>query len=210
MSEQEKNIERFRGQVALLLVCKHATAIATAWVFLWGTVVLLLRAIAGVGNEVLLWGLAGLPLAVVIAWFVARRQLPGRSAVRSLLDGHNHCGGLLMAAEEVDVGLWKDNVHAPRLPRVRWQGERAFGLLGFGAAFLIGSFLVPQKFAVGGDSRLDVEDKIQRLTQQVQVLKEEKVLDAARADEMQKKLGQLKDESCGSDPVKTLESIDRV
>ncbi len=210
MSEQEKNIERFRVRVALLLVCKHATTLATIWVFLWGTVVLLLRAIAGVSNEVLLWGLAGLPLGVVAAFFIARRQLPNRSAVRSLLDGHNHCGGLLMAADELDVGAWKENVKTPAMPRVRWRGERAWGLLALGAAFLLGSFLVPQRFAAAGDNTLNVEDKVQRLTQQVQVLKEEKILDPARAEEMQKKLGQLKDESRGSDPVKTLESIDRV
>jgi hypothetical protein len=210
MSEQEKNIDRFRGQVAFLLVCKHATALATVWAFLWGMLVLLLRASAGVGNEVLLWGLAGLPLAVVIAYFLTRRQLPQRSAIRSLLDGHNHCGGLLMAAEEMDVGSWKDIIHAPRVPRLRWQDKRSWGLLALGLAFLAGCFLVPQKFAVAGDNRLDVTDKVEHLTQQVEVLKEEKILDAARGEELQKKLEQLRDDSSGKDPVKTLESIDRV
>jgi hypothetical protein len=210
MSEQETNIERFRGQLAFLLVCKHTIALATVWAFLWGTVVLLLRATAGVGNEVLLWGLTGLPVAAVIALFIARRQLPGPSAVRSLLDGHNQCGGLLMAADEVDVGSWQHQIQASRLPRLRWQNERAWGLFGLGALFLVGSFLVPQKFAVGGDNRLDVTDKVEQLTQQVQVLKEEKILDPARGEELKKQLGQLKDDSRGNDPVKTLEAIDRV
>src|SRR5262245_16338931 len=106
MNEQEKNIDRFRNRLAAVLVLRHATMLATAWVFLWGTVVLLLRATAGTSNELLLWGLAVLPLTLAGGFALARRQIPSRSAVRALLDGQNHCGGVLMAAEETEVGRW--------------------------------------------------------------------------------------------------------
>ncbi len=210
MSDQDTNIDRFRTRIALILTCKHAALLATIWTFGLGTLVLILRAAFGVSNEVLLWGLLGLPLTLVAGFVIACGEVPSHTAVRSLLDNHNHCGGLLMAQEEVDVGAWRQQVQPPKLPPVRWKGERSWSLLLVGSLFLMGSFLVPRHFAADPDTRLDVEDRVNRLTQQVQVLKEEKFLDAARAEEMQTKLGQIKDEARGSDPVKALEPLDRV
>ena len=50
MSEQDRSIERFRGQLAFVLTCKYALALMTAWAFLWGTAVFLLRATTDVAN----------------------------------------------------------------------------------------------------------------------------------------------------------------
>lgn len=211
MSDQERDIDRFRGRLGLVLTCKYAVALATAWAFLWGTVVLVLRASVGTPNELLLWGLAGVPVAVLVGSFLAIRRLPSPRAVRSLLDGHNHCGGLLMAADEVEVGQWREQTRVRDLPPVTWRGERAWGLLGIGAAFLLASFFVPQRFAsANNETALDVSHRVKKLDQQVQVLKEEKVLDPARSTDLQKKLKQTQEEAKGTDPVKTLEALDRV
>src|SRR5262249_37216186 len=148
---------------------------------------------------------------IVAGAVLARRSLPSPQAVRSLLDGHNHCGGLLMAAEEVEVGPWKEKVRVNELPSVRWQGQRAWGLLALGAAFLCASFLVPQRFGSAGiEKPLDVRHRVKKLDEQVQVLKEEKVLDPAHAEETQKKLRQVQEDAKGTDPAKTLEALDFV
>jgi hypothetical protein len=211
MSEQERNIDRFRGQLALVLTCKHAAALATGWAFFWGTIVLMLRATLGTPNEILLWGLVGLPLAVAIGAVLAQRSLPSPQAIRSLLDGHNHCGGLLMASEEVPLGRWKNDVRVSELPAVRWHGQRAWGLLALGVAFLCASFLVPQHFAsAGGERPLDVSHRVKKLEQQLQVLREEKILDSTEAGAKQQKLKQVQEEAKGTDPAKTLEALDFV
>src|SRR5213080_1556034 len=100
MSTPEQLVDGFRRRLAALLAVRHAAAWLTGWGFLWGTAVLVLRSAAGTPRPLLLGGLAGVPLALVPALLLARRQTPSRQAVRALLDRHNALGGVLMAGAE--------------------------------------------------------------------------------------------------------------
>src|SRR6266446_3723618 len=102
MNVHERTIIGVRRRLAVLLVLKQAVAFLTAWAFLWGTVVLVLRAALAVGPLHLLWGLAALPALLGLAAAIALRRLPPSLAVRALVDRASGSGGLLLAAEEQD------------------------------------------------------------------------------------------------------------
>ena len=211
MSEPEKVIDRLRFRLAGLLVLKHGVRLLTAWAFLWGAAVLVLRATRGTPSLPLLWGLAAAPLAVLPALVLAPRRLPGRTAVRALLDRRSGCGGLLMAGEEQDLGPWEAALPGVALPRVRWHGRRACALLAMAGSFVLVAFLVPAGFAnLQSGPTLEVGREADRLAKRIEVLKEEAVLDPARADSLAQKLDQVREQASGKDPVKTLEALDHL
>jgi hypothetical protein len=211
MAEHHEVIRSFRSRLWALLALRYALSFLILYAFAWGTGVLALRAAWGVARAPLLWGLAGAPLALVPAALLAWRRVPSVSAVRALLDRHGSCGGLLMAEEEVVLGPWGRQVPELTAPRLRWRGGRSWGLLGAASGFVLACFLVPQGLAdLGGGPRLDVDREVERLGKQIDVLKEEKVLEEARAADLKEKLDRVREEARGKDPVKTLEALDHV
>src|SRR5438093_10687694 len=112
----------------------------------------------------LLWCLAGVPLVLVPALLLARRQTPSRSAVRALLDRHNALGGMLMAGAELPLGRWDETLPEPAPPRVCWRGQKALTLLVAATAYLLVGFLLPQRFiAPVSNPPLDVNREVTRL-----------------------------------------------
>ena len=211
MQSSDQSVDRFRGKLATLLAVRSAASWLTGWAFLWGTAVLVLRATSHIPRELLLWGLAGIPLALVPALLLTRCQIPSRSAVRALLDRHNALGGMLMAGAELPLGRWDDTLPEPALPRVHWRGAKTLTLLAAATAYLLLGFLLPQRFILpASDPPLDIRREVVRLSGQIEVLKEEKLLEPARAEDLQKRLTQLSEEASGREPAKTLEALDRV
>jgi hypothetical protein len=211
MTTQDLAIRSFRKRLAAVLVCRQALGLATVWLFVWGTVVLALRAALAISPLPLLWGLAGLLPCVAGGWLLARRQVPRAAAVRALLDREGRCGGLLMAGAEQPLSGWESALPEFELPRVHWRGRRAWGLLGTAAAFTALAFLLPPHLTdLTGNPSLDVGAEVEKLAQQIQVLKEEKLIDAARADDLKQKLDKLRDQASGKDPAKTLEALDHL
>jgi hypothetical protein len=159
----------------------------------------------------LLWGFVGLPLAVVPAVWLALRRLPSLAAVRALFDRRGGCGGLLMAGAEQSLGAWEQRLPQLAVPRVRWQAGRAWGLFLVAAGFVALAFAVPQRLvALDSGTPLDISREVAKLNNQIEVLKEEQILNAERADALKQKLNQVREEASGTDPVKTLEALDHL
>jgi hypothetical protein len=211
MNLQDKAIRRFRRHLETLFILKYALPLATAWAFVWGTAVLVLRATAGVERTPLLWGLAGLVVCVGAAVVLARRRLPAASAIRALLDEQSGCGGLLMAGEEQELGAWRQKMPDLALPQVRWDGRRAGTLLAIVAGFVLVSFLAPQGLAdLATGSPLEIDREVARLIEQIALLKAESVLDPTRAESFKDKLSDLREHTSGKDPARTLEALDHL
>ncbi len=211
MTAHDRVVQQFGRRLAALLVGRQALGFVTVWLFVWGTTVLALRAALGTPRGPLLWGLAGLPPCAVLAYLVARRRFPSAAAVRALLDGHSRSGGLLMAGAEGPLGAWEESLPELVLPPVRWHGRRAGALLAAAVGFVVLAFALPQGLAdLGSGPPLDVGREVARLHEQIEVLKEEKLLDAPRADDLKEKLDQVREDARGKDPAKTLEALDHV
>jgi hypothetical protein len=209
-SNEDRAIEQFRRRLAGLLVLKHTLTALTIWAFLAGIAVLALRSL-GVSSFTLLWGLLSLPIALIPAVVLACRRLPSRVAVRAVLDRHSFCGGLLMAGAEVKLGGWRKTMPAINLPRLQWRSRRAWGLLAAGVAFVLLGLMLPQGFAeMGNGPSLNIEKQKAKLEKQIDVLKEEALLEPRKADDLKSKLDKLRRDALGKEPVHTLDSLDKM
>ncbi len=210
MSHDEQLVGRFHSHLARWFVLRQSVAAITAWAFLWGTAILVLKVTQGTSVPTLLWGVIGLPVALGLAAWVAFRGLPDRSAVRAMLDSKGECGGLLMAGAECNLGEWGAKPTTPEMPRLQWRGRRALGFLAVAVAYVALAFLLPaQSLAVNG-TPLDINRPADRLAEQVRVLKEEKILDPERAENLKQKVDDLRSQAAGKDPAKTLETLDHL
>jgi hypothetical protein len=211
MNKHEAAVRSLRRSLAAVLSCKYAVAAATVWAFLWGTAILVLRAQVGTPRVELLWGLVGVPAAVIVGMVLAKRRLPSMSALRALLDERGRFGGLLMAGAEVPLDDWQREMRATDHARVRWSGGRAWVLLATAAAFVAVAFWVPERFAGAESSNpLDISEKVKKLAEQIKVLKEEAILDQERAESLKQKLEQVREDAKANEPAKTLEALDHV
>jgi hypothetical protein len=211
MTAHEQAARSLRRRLALVLLLKHALVFLTAWAFLWGTVVLVLRLTAGTSPLVLLWGLAAMPVLAALAVLPARRRLPAATAVRAVLDRASGCGGMLLAAAEQDLGRWEETLPPAAGLRVRWHGLRTWALFAAGVVFLAMALLFPERLATLGASRsLEIGNEVAKLVSQIDLLKQEAVLEPERADALKEKVTQLKKDSSGESPAKTLEALDHL
>ncbi len=210
MSHDEQFVGRFYRHLTRWFVLRQAVSAVTLWAFLWGTTILILKITQGTSVPTLLWGAAGLPIALGLAAWVARRRLPNRSAVRALLDGRCERGGLLMAGAECALGPWEGQTAPAAVPRVRWHGRRPLGLLAVAVAYVALGFLLPARSLALNDAALDVTRPADRLSEQVRVLQEEKVLNTERAEDLKQKIDDLRSQAAGKDPAKTLEALDHL
>lgn len=203
--------QRFVRSAVGVLFLRNALALSAAWAFVWGTTVLVLRVAGQVDRLPLLWGLLGLVPAAIVAGVMAYRRRPKTEAVRALLDGRNRCGGLLMAGGEQPLGEWSGRVGAVTAPKLRWRQGRTVVIALAGAAFLLGSFLVPERFTTAAEATpLDISDDVQELAEQIAVLEEESIFEEQQATELKEKLEQVHRDATGKDPVKTWEALDHL
>jgi hypothetical protein len=209
MAEHEAIVEQFRRRIGAWLVVRASVAAVALWAFLWGTAILALKAYREIDVAPLMWGLAGVPIAIGIAAWLALKKLPDRTALRALLDRRGGCGGLLMAGAECDLADWR--VPAVELPSLHWNARRPLTLLAIAAGYVILGLALPGRLdAALTESRLDVRRDAERLSEQVEVLKEERLLDPKRAEELKQKIDEVRAHSAGKDPAKTLEALDHL
>ena len=211
MNTDNKAIRNFRIKMAALLILKKTFAIVTVWGFVWGTVVIVLRAAIGMPRLTLLVGGIGLILAIGCAIVLALRQIPTRTALRASLDKHSGAGGLMMAAETVALGNWRKQMPSIRPPRLRWRGGVSWARFAGAVLFVCISFLIPQRFVeISKAHPLDIREEVKQLADGINVLKEEEIIELAEAETLEEKLAQLQAEASGEDPVKTWETLDHL
>lgn len=212
MSEQEQAIRQFRQKLGLLLILRKGLAFLTLGVFIYGALTLILRGTLAIENTWLLWGLLSLILTILPAIWIGRRMVPNPTQIRALIDEQNHYGGVLMAAENKNVDRWNRSLKQPQVPELRWRSGPSWVLLLLGVVFLGGTFLLPQSYfrALGSEPRLQIDREVADLNRKIDVLKEEKILEKDRAKELQQRLDQLKKDSSGTDPTKTLSSLEHI
>jgi hypothetical protein len=206
----ERAVAQFRRQIGALLLLKHVLTSLTLWAFLSGVLVLALRTL-GVSSITLLWGLLTLPLALIPAILRTRRRLPTRSAILAALDRHGTCGGLLMASEETSLSGWERKLPTVTAPSVQWRNGRAWAQFAGAQAFLFFGLLLPQSLAdMGAPPPLDVSRQQAKLEKQIDVLREEALLEPKRAEDLKTKLDQLRREARGNEPARTLDALDHL
>ena len=209
-SRRDREIARFRRRLGAILALRHCLRLFFVWIMVWATTAVVLRAIWLVDPSILLWGLLGFVPATVAAIFLARRHTPPARAVRAALDRHGRLGGLLMAAGDQEIGRWRERISSVPLPALRWRSRRQWMMLLASIGFLAAAFLAPDRYLSAEAEALQVGGEMQKLTEKVQVLKQEQIVPPEKAQVLEKDLDRVRQEALGKDPAKTMEAIDHL
>lgn len=206
-----KEIVKFRLRMAAVLAARRCVQGSFVWVMVWAAVGLGLRVAFRVETSQLWWGLLGLAAAAAVGVYWGIRQTPSPAMVRAALDSRGGLGGLLMAEGDGEIGDWDARIEQVPQPAIRWQSSRPWKLLAMGTAFLTAVFLMPDAYLpAAGESALDIGGEMQKLTEKMEVLKQEQILPPEKVNVLEKELEQLRQEASGNDPAKTLESLDHL
>jgi hypothetical protein len=211
MKAHSHALNAFARRLLALLIFRGALQWVTIWFFVWGVVVLAARFAHVLNPTALLFGLLG---AIPLAGLAAAQQYRNRIAftkVRAAYDGLNRCGGVVMAEEAAEMSAWQGSLPRASSPVLRWRGGRSLGLFGLSAAFVAVSLLLPDRMTTFAAVKpLEIGKLVGELRAEVETLKQEKILDPNKADEMQKQLDRLKEQSSAVDPNKTWEALDHI
>lgn len=194
-----------------LLVLRAGVQWATVWFFLWGVAVLVAR-ISGAKDTVwLALGLLGLAPTVALAGWCACKQLPSAVRFRADYDRLNACGGVIMSEEAADMDAWQAQLPAATAPNFRWRSGRAMTLLSVSTLFVATTLLLPDRLAhFTTHQPLEIGQIADQLHAEVKVLRQEKIIEDKKAEDLQKQLSQIKNDSSGLDPDKTWEALDHI
>lgn len=210
MKSHAEALKAFHGRLTALLILRRAVFWATGWFFFWGVVVLAARYSRLATPDQLLYGLLGaIPLAVIAGVCEYRRRVKF-SQIRAAYDGFNHCGGVVMAEEEQDMSAWKSVLPKPAMPALRWRGGKAVGLFAASTLFVVVTLILPERLTHAGQRPLEIGKLVEELEAEVEVLKEERILEPERADELQKQLDRIRKNALAMDPNKTWEALDHI
>ena len=211
MNADNKTIGKFRIKIAALLILRRTLTVTTVWGLVWGTVTIVLRAVNGMSPLILFSGGVGLILAIAGAALLALRQIPTRATLRASLDKHSGAGGLMMAAETVELGNWRKQMPLIHTPRLRWHGGVSWARFAGAVLFVCISLLIPERFVeISKAQPLDIREEVKQLADGIDVLEEEGIIELAEAEAFEEKLAQLQVEASGEDPVKTWETLDHL
>ena len=211
MERLRKDIAGFRLRLGTILAIRCCLRPLFAWTMAWASLVLVLRVSLGTERGVLAWGSLGYVPAIAAGMLLAARRIPSCACVAAALDRHGDLGGLLMAAGEQEIGPWSGRIPDVGLPAVRWRLGRYKVLLPAAAAFLAASFLVPNRHLpfAGGDW-LQVGKQMGELSQKLDLLRQEQLMPAEKAQVLEKDLERVRQEASARDPAKTMEAIDHL
>lgn len=211
MTPHAKALRSFARDLQWLLTLRLTVQMATVWCFAWGVIVLALRI---VGPQNPLWlalGLIGiLPLVLVAVWR-SKKQCASFTKIRASYDQWNACGGIIMSEETADMESWLAQLPEAAVPKFRWHSRRAIVLLSVSALFAATALLLPERLTRFPSHRpLAIGQVVEQLQAEVKTLVQEKIVDDKKADELQKQLSQLQQDSSSYDPNKTWEALDHI
>jgi len=204
-------VTKFRTKVAVLLAFRYSIRYFIFVGFLLGVVLLVVRVLFNVNRQLLLWGLLSFVPGIVWAVLSAIKRIPSRQAVCTVFDEHSKCGGLLMAAQETDIGSWGDKVPDIVEPDIKWKCGQNLVIFVAAMMFVIIGFIMPDRLVKVTIARqMDVTHDVEQLQQQIETLQEEHIISQESAKELEQKLNDLKENQSAYDPVKTWESLDHL
>ncbi|MDR3110988.1 MAG: hypothetical protein LBU65_15065 [Planctomycetaceae bacterium] len=204
-------IQKFRRRIALLMYVQYATLFAAFWLFIWGIAALAFRCSSLLTSVQLCWGAVGLLVPLLAALLVVKRRMPSDAAIGALLDCKNSAGGLFTASLEIELGSWSDTLPSLTVPSVKLRKQRSWLGLVLGFIFLVTAMIVPVESLVAKtNQRMHVEDRVQKLTQQLDALAEEKILPLEEVEALRIELDAIEKNAEGTSPVKTLDALDHL
>jgi len=210
-STHPQALQAFAHRLQRLLWLRVTVQVMTVWFFLWGVVVLALKILRVPHTEWLLLGIFGFAPLALLAGLRERRQRPAFEKIRANYDRLNACGGVVMSQESGDMSAWLEQLPPATVPKFHWHSGRPLLVLFVAALFAAGALLLPARLThLLGHHPLEIGQIVNQLQAEVNVLAQEKILPDQKANDVEKQLAQLQDDSSGYDPSKTWEALDHI
>ncbi|MCP4107202.1 MAG: SpoIIIAH-like family protein [Desulfobacteraceae bacterium] len=204
-------IKQFSQKLLAYLVFRRFLAFGTVYLFICGTVLMLLRTILGIPATFVFWAFAGIIPLLPTAFFYELKKMPDKSCVTALLDKYNNMDGLLMAQDEADTSPWLALKGEVRCPVVVWHCSREWIMFGMAVLFVAATVFTPHCFSdLYSDNKLDTEEITNQLNSKTELLEEEEIIDHSKALEIKNELDQLAREASGENPARTWEALDHI
>lgn len=202
--------KQFRNKIVVRLVFRRFLAHSVIWLFAWGLVAFVLRAVFGIPAFAVWAGFAGLLPILIAAVIVEVKKRPDRSRICAYLDRYNRLGGLMMAANEADVSEWHWE-GIVRCPSVLWRGYREWTVFALSILFVCGCAFIPARFA-GSDpkARLEIDDSLAALENKIEALEQLDLIDSDKADGLEAELARIGENALGEDPAGVWEALDHL
>jgi hypothetical protein len=203
-------IERFHRRLTWGAFLRRAAEFLAAFLFVFGTAVLIVRLFVPELWPHVLWLGCGAVPATAAAWWLARRDFAERASSVAMLDEALHTGGLLMTLVEQPEPAWESAdaaaAWAGRLPQseVAWQDAlprfrptRFARLMGLPLLFAAAALIVPlrdvqattdARGTVGRQATKNIEDLLEEL-------KQEEVLSKEEQKQLEQEIDKLKEET---------------
>ncbi|MDR1484202.1 MAG: hypothetical protein LBT09_05220 [Planctomycetaceae bacterium] len=199
----------FRRRLVARLFWKDTIIFLAVFLFLWGIFLLTFR-VSGFDNVNVFFMI--LPASIIVplvALISAFRRIPNGDKLISLIDKENGAGGLVMSSFETDIGKWSEQIKELSIPVVHWIPNRTIGLFLAAILFATASLLLPVS-AISDQlpQKLNINDQVNKLTAQLDTLKEEKILDQVEVQTLKRDLKMLQKEADGLGPIKTFDALD--
>lgn len=203
MSLMDRWISRTRRRLELGRFLSRAADWITVYLCLFGGCVLLVKLVLPGWWPRVLWIAPGIVPVLLVGWFLIRPQRFTHEDAVCLLDSRMQARGLLMTLSETQDGIWRhhlpqvDAIWRAALPRVR--GGRFLKRLLFPLAFAVAACLVP--LTEGASPRLNntiSQETTAELTEMLEQLESEQVIDAEEKQELLGELTKLAAESADS------------
>jgi hypothetical protein len=200
----------FSGKLFAVFFRRRLVTYVTLWGFFWGMLALLFRVGTRAAGFPSAFGLTAIPFLAGLAWLHAQNDMPSDDRLLEVLDRRHHAGGLLVASAEVSINAYDSRL--PRLPApdLLWKGHREILFGGIAVLFCLGTGFIPIHLLHFGNTPMDVDFETGNLTDKIETLEKEGVISNEKAQALKNQLENLKVESTGDDPGKTLEAIDHL
>lgn len=204
-------VRSLRLRILGVLFLREVLTWSAGWMFLWGVGVLALRFSLRLPRAELAWGVLGLGAAGAVAAWVAARRWPSPVAVSAVVDRAGRAGGLIMAADDVELGPWRGRIRPVATPAVTFRHGRSLALFALALLFVATGFaLPPRALAIPGPAVMDVSRETGQLAAQIDVLEEETLLDEKAADDLELEVRRLAEQATADNPARTWEALDHL
>ncbi|MDR0335619.1 MAG: hypothetical protein LBI18_00860, partial [Planctomycetaceae bacterium] len=173
MNQQQRTkiLSTFRRRIFAVLFLKKFCIFTAIFLFLWGIALLTLRVGGWYEPNIVAFSLIVYLVIPVLAWLAAWQLLPDDRKLGAILDRENQIGGLMMSSFEKELGNWTINVETINIPKIYWESQQIIGLILFAVCFAVVSLFIPiSALSKPVQTRLNVDDQVQRLTSQLDVL----------------------------------------
>lgn len=149
--------------------------------------------------------------ALLTSLIIAKRRQPSPDRIINLLDRVNHGGGMLLSAPELIESGWNHKLILDELPVIKLHSPKAVIIFIGALLFAVAACLAPPavKTAITGP-HLDIKNETETLTEQLQVLEDEKIITRQEAANLREQMEKMEKNAAGEDPVKTWEALDHI